>query len=224
MNTIAICGTGGSGREFLDLIERIGEWNNVVFCDKDEAITEDFFRGRKVLSFEAIKKTYTVEDIAFTISVGDVYLREKIYKQITEEGYKMATIVAPNVIVPQSVKMGRGVIIRDNCYISVDSVLGDNVMIQPNVVIGHDANIGMNSVVASHSVISGATVIGKDTYIAIGCMIKEMVEVGDDCIVSMGTVVNRSIPQGVIVRGNPMEIVSKNILGSAFVFNKRREN
>ena len=94
-------------------------------------------------------------------------------------------------------------------------------MIQPHAVIGHDAYIGKNSIISSQSVLAGGVVVGENTYIALGCEIKELVTIGNNTIVSMGTVVNRDVSSDVIVRGNPMEIVSKNYLKSAFRLNRR---
>lgn len=221
MKVIAICGLGGSGREFFELVNRIGKWEKIIFCDKSVEPGNNVFYGCEVYTFEEIVKIFTKEEIEFVISVGDVYLREKIYNQVKEAGYTFATIVAPGVNVPKTTTLGNGVIIRDNCYISVDVRLCDNVMIQPNTIIAHDTYVGMHSVISSQSVLSGAVNIGRNTYVALGCIIKELTSVGDDTIVSMGTVVNKNVASNVIVRGNPVEVVSKNYIKSAFRLNKR---
>lgn len=223
MRIIVICGLGGAGKEILDIVERInvqdGKWDKIVFCDK--SVKERCFRGYEVYSFEEIQKNMKEYDVQFVISVGDVYLRQKIYEQVTENGFKLTTLVAPDVYVPKSTVVGQGVIIRDNTYISVDTVLEDNVMIQPNAVVGHDVHIGKHSIISSQSVIAGGTVVGEKTYISLGCIIKELVTIGDDTIISMGTVVNKDVASGIIVRGNPVEVVSKNYLKSAFRLNRR---
>lgn len=224
MGTIAICGLGGAGKEVLDLVERVREgcWENIVFCDKAVEEADKLFRGYPVYTFEQITKIYEPDAVEFIISVGDVYLRQKIYEQIVTAGYKLATLIAPGVHVPGSTSVGDGVIIRDHCYLSVDAVLESNSMIQPGAVIGHDVRVGKNSIVSAQSVLAGAVIVGDNTYIALGCMVKELVTIGNDTIVSMGTVVNRNIDSGVIARGNPMEIVSKNYLKSAFRLNMRK--
>lgn len=223
MKVIAICGLGGAGKEILDLVERINEkdkkWDEIIFCDK--IVHEDIFREYRVYTFEDIQVKMSNQDVEFIISVGDVYLRKKIYEQIIEQGYKLATLVAPGVYLPKSTIVGEGVIIRDNSYIAVDTIIGDNSIIQPNVAIGHDVKIGKHSIISSQSVIAGGVTIGENTFIALGCKVKELVKVGSGTIVSMGTVVNKNIEENVIVRGNPMEVISKNYLKSAFSLNRR---
>lgn len=226
MKILGICGLGGSGKEILDLVERVNvtekKWEEFVFIDK--SVNEPSFLGCKVYAFEEIQENIATENIEFAISVGDVYLREKIYNQIVDAGYYLATIVAPGVNIPKSSTLGQGVIVRDNVFVSVDVNLENNVMIQPNAVVGHDVNIGKHSVVSSQSVVAGGVKIGENTYIALGCMIKELVQIGSDTIVSMGTIVNKNIESNVVVRGNPVEVVSKNYLKSAFRLNSVKVN
>ena len=225
MRIIAICGLGGSGKEILDLVERINaqenRWDKIIFCDK--SVKERIFKGYEVYTFEDIEENMNDYDVQFTISVGDSNVREKIYTQVMESQFHLASLIAPGVYVPQSTTLGCGVIIRDNSYISVDVVLEDNVLIQPNVLVGHDVHIGKNSIISPQSAIGGGVVVGKNTFIALGCAIKELVNIGDNTIVSMGTVVNKDVASGVIVRGNPVEVVSRNFLGSAFLLNRRNK-
>ena len=219
---LAVCGLGGAGREILDLVERIDRWETVVFCDKFVEDDNREFKGLQVYTFEELAAKYKPDEIEFTISVGDVYLREKIYKQVTENGYKMAVIVAPGVNIPKTTVLEDGVIVRDNCYISVDVTLEANSMVQSNAVVGHDVKVGKHSIVSSQSVIAGGTEIGDNTYLALGSIVKELVKVGNNVIVSMGTAVNKDVADNLIVRGNPMEVVSKNYLKSAFKLNARK--
>ncbi len=224
MKTIAICGLGGAGKEILDLVERVNNWDSIVFCDKSVCEENREFRGHEVYTFEELVERYNKDDIEFIVSVGDVFLREKIAKQIKDAGYILAKLIAPNVSIPETTFLDEGVIVRDNCYISVDVTLKANSMIQPNAVIGHDVIVGKNSIISSQTNVAGAVTVGDNTYIATGCLIKELVKVGEGVIVSMGSVVNKNINDNLIVKGNPVEIVSKNYLRSAFLLNRFKNN
>ncbi len=227
MSTIGICGLGGASKEIYELICRINDnqWDEVIFVDKVVNEPGQIFRGCKVYSFEDTKTMYSEEEIEYVISVGDVYLREKIFKQIKSAGYNLATIIAPGVYIPQSVMMGEGVIIRENCFISVDTIFKDNAMIQPNVAIGHDVIVNENSIVSAHCSIAGGVLIGRNTYIALNCAIKELISIGSDSIVAMGSVVNKNVGDNVIVSGNPARVLSKNYIRSAFRLNaENRKN
>ena len=219
--TLAICGLGGSGREFLDLAKRAddesGRWTDIVFIDKSGH--EDEFCGYKVFDIDEAASAYRKDDIEFVISVGDVYLREKIWHDIKDRGYSLANIVAPGVPVPDTTKLSEGVVIRDGCYISVDAELAENVLIQPHACVGHDVTIGEHSVISAQSVVSGGVSIGRRVFVAIGCMIKECISIGDDSIVAIGSSVNRNVEEKSIVQGNPAAKISRNFIKSAFRFN-----
>lgn len=55
----------------------------------------------------------------------------------------------------------------------------------------------------------GRIKIGNYTYIGDSCLIMAGVTIGDDVIVGAGTVVSKSIPNGVMVAGNPMRYIGK---------------
>ena len=53
----------------------------------------------------------------------------------------------------------------------------------------------------------GKIKIGNYTYIGDSCLVMGGVTIGNDVIVAAGTVVTKSIPDGVMVAGNPMRII-----------------
>lgn len=55
----------------------------------------------------------------------------------------------------------------------------------------------------------GRIKIGNYTYIGDSCLIMAGVTIGNDVIVGAGTVVSKSIPDGVMVAGNPMRYIGK---------------
>jgi carbonic anhydrase/acetyltransferase-like protein (isoleucine patch superfamily) len=55
----------------------------------------------------------------------------------------------------------------------------------------------------------GGIKIGNYTYIGMNCMIMPGVTIGNDVIVGGGSVVTKSIPDGMMVAGNPAKIISK---------------
>jgi len=215
---LGICGLGGSGKKILELVMELNEqsklYDDIVFINKEKC--EDKFRGYSVYTFEESIKHYNKDEICYCISVGEPVLREKIYLQIKEAGYNLATIIGPGIHISESTYLGEGVIIRHGAYISVDAKIEDNVMISPNVAIGHDSIIGKHSVISSNSTVAGGCQVGERTFIALAVTMKQLVKIGDDVIVSIGTVVNKNVDDKLVVSGNPMKVIGKNILRRVF--------
>lgn len=221
---LGICGAGGSGREVLELAEYINSkqdrWKAIVYIEKDQFQGDT--RGRTVYTFEEAKQLYGLKDIEYVISVGEPFLRAQIANQIIESDCNLATLIDPDIRVPQSCLIGAGSVIRGQVFLSTDIELGINTMIQPRAVLGHDVKIGNHSVVSSLCALSGACEVGEKTYLAVNCITKELTHIGSGTIISMGSVVRKSIPDNVIAEGNPAKVICDNRLQEVFGWNIKK--
>lgn len=50
--------------------------------------------------------------------------------------------------------------------------------------------------------------IGDDVFVGIGSIIMPGVRIGDNCVVGAGSVVTRSVPNGMVVAGNPARVLT----------------
>lgn len=109
------------------------------------------------------------------------------------------------------VKIGRG------CYISTKNFSSEGYLIE----IGDYVRIATKTSFFTHGGIwsirkiyndpnldhFGKIKIGNYTYIGENCMIMPGVTIGEKCIVGGGSVVTKSIPDGVMVAGNPAKFI-----------------
>lgn len=209
---LGIYGAGGSGREVFELATIINSnnnrWSELIFIDDTKEEGEKL-RGIPIYSFENLTKNIDTESIEIIISLGEPANRKKLAEKIIHAGYRLATLIHPNVHIPESTKIGDGVIISCNAFISCDVIIEDNIIIQPFVVIGHDAHIGKNAVLSHHSSIAGDAHIGENTYIALNVCVREQTHIGDNVIVSAGSAVLKDVPDNVIIHGNPAKAIMK---------------
>lgn len=215
---LAICGLGGTGREILELAKELNKvshrWDSYIFIDKDTE--RNSFQGCPSMDMETALGKYAKDEILFTIALGEPYLREKVYHEVIDNGYSLATLVHPNVHIPDSTTLGQGVIVSSGSFISVDSVIEDNVLIQPTTTIAHDAYVGKHCVIASGSTIAGNCKIGEKTFIAIQSALIQGITVGKSVIVGMGAMVHADVTDEVVVLGNPARVVKKNVSHKVF--------
>ena len=110
----------------------------------------------------------------------------------------------------------RGIVVGDNCRIFSDITsneptlisIGDNVTISSDVrFITHD-----NAIIKSNTEMTdivGRISVGNNVFIGMRSIILLGVSIGDNCIIGAGAVVTKSVPNGMVVAGNPAKIVCR---------------
>ena len=81
--------------------------------------------------------------------------------------------------------------------------IGNNVTISNSTILLHDASIKKE---LKH-VKLGKITIGNDVFIGAGSIILPNVSIGNKVIIGAGSVISKSIPDGVVVVGNPICII-----------------
>jgi UDP-3-O-[3-hydroxymyristoyl] glucosamine N-acyltransferase len=84
-----------------------------------------------------------------------------------------------------------------------DTVLRAGCKIDDHVHIAHNVDIGEDAFVIACAEVSGGVKIGRRAWIAPNASILNQLSVGADAIVGLGAVVVKSVPDGVVVAGNP---------------------
>jgi UDP-3-O-[3-hydroxymyristoyl] glucosamine N-acyltransferase LpxD len=113
-----------------------------------------------------------------------------------------------------TVKIGNNVEIGANTVI-VRATLGatiisDDVKIDDLVFIAHNVEIGARTLVIACAEISGSVKIGVDCWLGPNCSIMNQIIIGNNVLVGLGAVVLHSVPDDLVVAGNPAKILRKN--------------
>lgn len=208
--TLAICGTGGLGRELLELARQINEkenrWDNFIFVTDE--VGGSVVNGVKVFSEEELRERNLNLDAI--VGIGEPSRKEKVLENIRAYGWDTPTLIHPGVHIPDTTSVGKGAVIQENCFISCNVLIEDDVYIQPNANIGHDCVLRVGSVISGLCHLAGGVQIGRYTYLGMSSCYKEHVSVGDGSIVGMGAVVYHDIGDGVIAVGNPARVMKRN--------------
>lgn len=202
---LAIYGAGGLGREILELAYMINQkshrWSDFLFVDDDESKT--LIQNVKVMSFDRIQSTYAADEVEYSIAVGEPSTRKLLFEKLKAHHCRVATLVHPDVHIPETTVIGCGAIISYGCFVSCNVVIGENVILQPNANVGHDDVIGNHSVISTTAALGGACVLGEQAYVGLGASVRELLNIGSNAVVGMGAVVMRDVEADAIVAGNP---------------------
>lgn len=87
--------------------------------------------------------------------------------------------------------------------------VGDRVTISSNVtLVTHDGSGWLVSDERGRRFRYAPVTIGSDVFVGTGAIIMPGVKIGDRCVIGAGSVVTKSVPDGVVVAGNPARPVS----------------
>lgn len=208
---LGIWGAGGLGREILELAriidKRYKRWNKFIFIV--DGVTKKEISNTAVLEYNEAKELYN-NSLEVIVAIGEPVIREKKYAQLEKDNIAIATLIHPDVYIPDTAKIGKGVVIQYGCFISCNVTIENYVYIQPQCNIGHDDVLHKGCIVSSFGNLAGMVNVGENTYLAMSTTIKEGVSVGANTVIGMGSVVHRDIPDSVIAMGNPARPMKNN--------------
>lgn len=215
---LAIYGTGGSGREVYELLERNDSvrkcWEEIIFVDDTKEAGE--FWDCPMMPLEDVKKKYKSDEIKIIVAVGEPKVRKLLADKVKEAGYGLATIIHPTAAISPRAKIADGVFIQDYVAVSAEAVIDENVFINGRSIIGHDVHVKPNCQISSHVAIGGWTIIGEGVYIGLSASLRDHIEVGDHAVVSMGSVVLKDVHEDRVVMGNPAREIASSAEGRVF--------
>ena len=90
-----IYGASGAGLEIFDLAERTGKYSKIYLID--DFLEETTFYGTERIHFSSCER-YMDEDSEYIISVGEPSARALLRDRVKKQGYRLATLIDPSVI------------------------------------------------------------------------------------------------------------------------------
>lgn len=181
---IAIYGAGGFGKEVACLIERInkngGNWELIGFYDDTKPAGSSVSRYGLVLGgMETLQQVN--QPLAVAIAINDNKVVRRLRESINNPHITFPNLVDPSLFLvdKQTVIMGEGNIIQNDCMISCDVTLGDFNLINDHVVIGHDNHIGSFNGLMPAAHLSGGITIGDNNLLGVASVVLQGMEIGN---------------------------------------------
>ena len=163
------------------------------------------FENLPVLEFEDIENKYPPSEYDFFAPMTGVKMntiRERIYKDVKDKGYKCISYVSSKATVLTQ-RIG------ENCFILEDNTIQPFVEIGNNVVLWSGNHIGHHSVIrdnvffTSHIVLSGHCDVGENSWLGVNATIRDYTTIAPKTLIAMGALVTKSTEEGGFYMGNP---------------------
>ncbi len=190
MEKIILVGYGGHAKSIADCIERGNKYEIIGYTAPKEQ--ESPYR---YLGADDVLWTYCDKGIQNAIvcigylGKGDV--RDRLYRQLKEIGFRLPIIVDPSAVISKSAHIGEGTFIGKGAVINADAVIGKMAIINTHAVVEHDCKIGDYVHVAVGAVLCGMVNVGDKSLIGANATIIQTIHIGNNCIIGAGSLVIR---------------------------------
>lgn len=208
MQPLLVVGTGGFGRETVEVVRAINEerptWELVGFLDDDPALHGVEVEGLPVLGPSGGVDAYPRSKVVVSIgNPSNYFSRKRIVRRLGLEPSRYATLVHPAAVVPRSAQLGPGTVLLAGVVATSRIRLGAHVVVMPAVVLTHDDEVEDYATFASGVRLGGRVRVGEGAYLGAGALVREDRTVGPWALVGMGAVVTRDIPAREVWAGVP---------------------
>lgn len=158
-------------------------------------------------------KEFFNEGINFIVTLGykHLLLREKIISEILIENESLLNVIDDSAIIPDDVKMGKGVIIYSGIILGNNVSISDGVLLHNGVIVSHDSKIGCSTYISPNATICGNVNVAECCFIGANSSIANDIAIGRECIIGIGSVITTNLVNGTNGIGNPFRILKKKI-------------
>ena len=220
MKNIVLIGGGNQAHYTIDIITKEGKYNIVGIIDSIHEIGTYRF-GYKILGRQEdiveIFKQYNL--IGGIITIGDNWVRYNISNQILEliPNFHFINAIHPSVIIGDNVNLGYGITAMAGVIFNPKSVIGNFTFFATGAQIEHDCIINNFASVSAGTILGGHVKLGKFSALTLGVTVLDRLEIGENTVVGAGSLVLKSLPDNVLVYGNPSKIIRERSKGEKFL-------
>lgn len=191
MKNIIIVGAGGHGRSVAEAILLGKEYKIVGFVD------DVWPTKTEVWNFPICSNTKEQEryrDLAdwVVVAIGQNKIRRELMFKLSEDGFKLATIVHPAAIVSPSAILGGGCVVMAGAIIGTESKLGVGVIINAGANVDHHCKVNDYGHLGVNACMAGGSILGEDAWLQAGAAVGYGVQVPAGKVISPGAGVNHN--------------------------------
>ena len=169
------------------------EFEVVAFSVEREYLKRETLFGLPVVPFETVEEKYAPAD-GYYFYAAAVYtqgnkLRERLFNQAKEKGYKAASYISSRAFVWRNVEIGEHAFIFEDNTVQPFVKIGDDIVLWSGNHIGHHSTVGDHCFISSHVVISGFCSVGERVFMGVNSTVANNVSIGSNCVVGAAATV-----------------------------------
>jgi sugar O-acyltransferase (sialic acid O-acetyltransferase NeuD family) len=201
---VVIFGDGDFAKVAAVYLAKDSPYQVVAYTVNEAFLKQKEFRGRPLVPFESLERTYPPEQFAMFVAIGFSRVnraRAEVYGACKARGYEMIRYISSKAVQWGEIEVG------DNCFVFENNVIqpfvkiGNDVILWSGNHIGHDAVIEDHCFVASHAVISGNCRIGEYSFVGVNATLRDGVVIGPKCVIGAGALIVKDTEREGVYKG-----------------------
>lgn len=180
---LVIIGAGGHGKVTADLAKKLG-YERILFLD------DALIQGVEGKVSEFVRYVGCSD---FFVAIGNNMVRKRIAEELKSKGAVLVSLIHPNAVVSDNVRIGKGTVVMAGAVVNTDTVLGDGVIVNTCASVDHDCCVGDYVHVAVGAHVCGAVTVREYTWIGAGATLINNISICEKCVIGAGAVIVHSI-------------------------------
>lgn len=200
MKKLLVIGAGGHARSVIDSALDNEEYDEIGVVSSNKFKWDTY---REVSWVGTDKDAKHLFDEGFHYAVlgigymgnGSV-LREHLFKQYKEIGFRFPPIIDPSAIVSRGAEIGEGAFIGKGAVVNANAHIGCCSIINSASLVEHDCVIGNFTHIAVRAVLCGAVSVGSRVLVGANSTVLQELTVGDGAVIGAGALVLSDVLSG----------------------------
>lgn len=195
---LILIGASGHGKVVADIATKNG-YAEIAFLDDNPEVKD--CGGFPVVGTSKDFLRYKQWD--FVVAIGNTSVRQKIQTVLEKEGLHIASLIHPNAVIADDVRIAEGSVVMAGTVINPGTRIGKGCIVNTCASVDHDCQIGDYTHVSVGAHVAGTVKVGCATWIGAGAIVSNNVEISENCMIGAGAVVVKNITQAGTYIGVP---------------------
>lgn len=155
----------------------------------------------------------------FAIGVGDNFLREKIYLELSKTFSKLVfpALVHASAVLSAEVDLAEGCVLMPHAVVGPCSQVGRFCLLNTQCSMDHDSTLADFSSLAPGAITGGRVTVKARTAVSLGARVKQGVTLGHDSVLGANSYLDQDLPDCVIAYGTPAKVIRERKPGDPYL-------
>ncbi len=196
---VVIYGGGGLSKMIIETVRVLGCYQIIGVIDDNMEIGTDVI-GSPVLGGADVLPKLKKEGVRLVVNsvggIGNYQVRLDIFTRLASEGFVSPAIVHPTAHIDPSARLGAGVLVLAQSYVSGNAVVGAGTLINNSVVVSHDCVLGDCTNLSPGAKVAGDVIVEDYAQIGMNATVNIGVRIGKASLIGNGATVKKDVPPG----------------------------